>query len=158
MMPHTRAEARQRRLDARRRRDLPLWAAHENLLDQIAPLPSVEEIEGQMLSMEIGVRLLVLRLRCKALRSWTLHKALCARYLSWEECCRIEAEARRALPENPSYRADVWGNLTRSLGIRCSCDSCRGWWSLVDMGLLPGTPAVFRGRQGYKEPRVNKGG
>ncbi len=65
-----RATARRKRQDKKRREALPLWATNEVLLDQVAPLAEVSEIERQLLAMDTQSRAADLRRRAHNLRTW----------------------------------------------------------------------------------------
>ena len=130
----TRARARRKRQDKKRREALPLWATNETLLDQVAPLAEVPEIERQLLAMDTQSRASDLRRWAHNLRTWADHRALCAQYITPDQVKAIEDYARRAYPSD--YRASLWVNLAIALGLRCQCDSCRRWWELYDAGVF----------------------
>lgn len=137
-MPKTltqRAQERVRRLDSRRREALPLWATNEQVLEQLAPLPSVETAAISLLTLQRQAMAAALRRQRDILRSLIVHRELCARYISASEIVRMERYARRAYP-SVEYIPGVYVNLAFGLGIRCECDTCAPWWALCDRGMF----------------------
>lgn len=143
MLERVKAERRQRRLEKRRAKEMPLFVA-AGIADAIQPIPSVAEIEDENRRRAALVRAADLRRVQDNLRSWLRHKALCSQYISTAEVNRLEAYARHTYPGGCwEYRADMWNNLNKALGIRCSCESCQRWWHARDMGLIePEAPPV----------------
>lgn len=111
---------RQKRLDKRRREELPLFATDEALLDSVQPLPRTEEIEQFLVHNEVSARARNLRVLKMGLDSWIEYRLIAERYITIDQVAVIESECRRIYPPcetNPSYRADHWQHILRALQL-----------------------------------------
>jgi|LSQX01.3.fsa_nt_gb hypothetical protein len=128
-----RAERRQRRIDKRRREALPLFAAlGEDVLESVAPLPTVSELERQERWYQAAAGASALRREIVALRSWLRHRALAEQYFTMDQIAMMEQYCR-IFPSDPAYRADYW----RSVCCECALIEGKG-------RLLPTSRNVWR--------------
>jgi len=114
-----RAAARVKRLDSRRRTELPLFAqAGGALLDSVAPLPAVDEVLGDLLHRHQAVRAMLLHNRLYSLHGWLRFRRLAEQYLTMVQIRYMELYCRRTYPTDPGYRVDYWRRMCAWLGIR----------------------------------------
>jgi hypothetical protein len=118
--PKRLAEERQSRLDQKRREALPLFATAPEVLEELAPLPTVDEILREKQHTEQWVRARHLRMLQTSLAGWAKWRGVCERYLTREQIAHCEGFCRKTYPSyqwSPEYRHDYWHRLARDLGL-----------------------------------------
>jgi hypothetical protein len=112
-------ERRQRRLDKRRREELPLFAAAGDMvLSSVAPLPTTEQIEQQYQrwEQEFAARQgRMERFRQQMREQWHRARELAGRYITSEQIEHIDGHIWRVFPPDPVYGADHWSHLLADL-------------------------------------------
>ncbi len=132
------AERRRRRLDKRRRTELPLLAA-TGTLDTVAPLPTIEEVLDwyKRLSDYIAEK------HAQSAAYVTAERAkLCAaaeRYLSIDQINHVNAYITRVYPPTDEYWIGHWDNLLTELGAlgveaRDRREAILRWWTEHPVG------------------------
>jgi len=122
------AQERQGRLDKRRREAMPLFATAPAVLDELAPLPTVDDLLRQKQRIEQDVRARHLRMLQRSLAGWVTWRGLVARYITPDQVRHCEAWCRRIYPPDPLYRHSYWHTLARDLGLDPSWPEPT-WWA-----------------------------
>lgn len=127
-----RAARRQRRMDRRRRRELPLFAAAgDAVLDSIAPLPTVEELVDQGRRYQISAYAGHLRRLKMGIDGWLRYRAIVEPYVTMDQIAYMESYCRRTYPSH-EYRGGYYSALACELGL------------IEGLGRLSQTPAMLR--------------
>ena len=114
-----RAIRRQKRFDRKRKAALPLFATQPEVLDSVAPLPSVAALREEERIRHSAVRAQDLRRLQLGLSGWLRSRACAEMYFTMPQIAHMEAYCRRTYPSfeyNPACRADYWYCLLRELG------------------------------------------
>lgn len=115
-----RAERRQKRLDKRRRDELPLFATSEQVLESVQPLPQADAIRRELLDGSAKTQAMILRHLKVSITTWTHYRQIAERYITLDQIAYMETCCRETLPPYrtaPEYRADYWRHFVRALGL-----------------------------------------
>lgn len=127
-----RAERRQRRMDRKRRRELPLFAAAgDQVLDSVAPLPTVEALVEAGRRYQISAYVGHLRLLKHNIDGWLRYRAAVEPYVTMDQIAYMEGYCRRTYPSH-EYRGGYYRALACELGL------------IAGPGRLSQTPAMLR--------------
>lgn len=112
-------ERRQRRLDKRRRSELPLFAASgDTVLDSVTPLPTTEQIYQQYADWDQEFKAWQERMeqfRQQMRDRQERARGVARHYISEDQVEHIDTHIRRMYPSDPVYGAEHWSHLLADL-------------------------------------------